>query len=119
MLDALPGTPDGHDRRPRAVAHSANRASRSDRGRTRYPATVTDQRGVPALSAETHVARAAARRGDRAHESRVFSSGPVLILPRRYLPRVGGDDRRCAGRADCELIGTGVRAPLLARGARA
>src|SRR2546422_7876227 len=31
--------------------------------------------------------------------------------------RVGGDDSRCADRADCEFFGTGVRAPVLARGA--
>src|SRR5262245_40036821 len=105
---------DGHDRKLLAI-----RARASDRRRTRYPAAATGQRGVSALSAETRVARAAARRGDRAYESRLLRSGGVLLLARRCFRRVGGDDSRCADRADCEFCGTGVRAPVLARGARA
>src|SRR6266581_2783103 len=117
MLDASREPLDGHDRRPPSVAHSAIHAARSDRRRTPYPATVTEQSGVPALSAETHVARVAARRGDFAYKSRVFRSSGVPLLSRRYPARVGGDDSRCADRADCEFFGTGVRAPVLARGA--
>jgi len=47
-----------------------------------------------ALSAETHVARAAARRGDFAYKSRVFRSSGVPLLSRRHPARVGGDDSR-------------------------
>src|SRR5262245_10727365 len=112
MLDALPRPPrDGHDRKPIAVAHTATRAARSDRRYTRYRAAVTEQRGVPALSAETHVASASARPGDRAYESRVFRSGAALLLARRPLARAGGDDSSCADRAGCESCDTGVRAP--------
>src|SRR5882672_8984777 len=98
MLDASRERLDGHDRRLLAVPRSAIRAARSDRRRTRNPATIAEQRGVPALFAETRVARAAARRGDRAYESRVLRSGSVLLLARN-LARVGGDGSRCADRA--------------------